>query len=438
MFKLFYNLGLAAYGGLLRAAAPFNPKARDMVQGRRGLWAQIERAMAPVHAQGAPVAWFHAASLGEFEQARPVLEALAAARPSCRIVLTFFSPSGYNIRRNYGGAHLVCYLPLDSPANARRFLDLVRPHVALFAKYEFWFNYLDQLHRRGIPTAVFSALFRPDQPFFKPWGGPWRRMLAGFDRIFVQTEASRQLLGTIHINQVQVAGDTRFDRVAANAETPFADPIIEAFAASRHIMAVGSAWPEDTAVLLPALAQANGANASAGRPVIDALIIAPHEMHEAYLAQLEATAPQPVVRYSRATPQQAAQAGTLIIDTIGKLAFIYRFARLAWVGGAFGKGLHNILEAAVYGLPVLFGRNHQRFPEAQQLIDAGAAWTIATTAEAEAVLRKLGNPQQLADASAAAKSHLERSRGATTPILQWALDQLDAAGAPSTPTPKKL
>ncbi|OUJ74482.1 3-deoxy-D-manno-octulosonic acid transferase [Hymenobacter crusticola] len=382
-----YNIALRLYALLLRLVAPFNSKAAQWVAGRRGLLAHIQ---GTVRNETAPLVWFHCASLGEFEQGRPLMEAVAQQYPTHKIVLTFFSPSGYSVRKNWPDAHYVFYLPLDTAANAQAFLEAVQPRLAVFVKYEFWYHFLSALHRRQVPTICVSAIFRPDQAFFKPWGSLFRRILESFTHIFTQNEASAELLRGIGIRQVSVAGDTRFDTVVGTAAAPPRSlPLLEAFVADQApVLVVGSSWPDDISVVAPPLRHMVAAG------ITLRVIVAPHELHESGLRQLEAMVPGRAVRYSAAQPDTVAQASILIIDSIGLLRELYRYGSIAYVGGAFGKGLHNTLEAAVFGLPLVFGPRYEKFQEAQDLVALGSARSVETSAHLEGVLREwlMDNP----------------------------------------------
>lgn len=392
------------------AAATGNEKAKAWVAGRNDeLWDQLlySRSMMPGR-----VAWFHAASLGEFEQARPVIEAFRKAYPHWGVVLSFFSPSGYLIRRNYAEVDLVTYLPADTPENAPRFLDLLRPDLILMVKYEFWPFYLLEAHKRAIPVVSFSAIFRPSQVFFKPWGGFMRYVLGTISRIYTQDEASLKLLSRIGI-KATVAGDTRFDRVAQIAQSANKLPIVEAFKAGQPMIVLGSAWPADLKVLLPALLNL---------PVElrPKLVVAPHELSTDHLSMLDTWPGFQSVRYSTTMPDDARNANLLIVDNMGMLSSIYRYADVAWVGGAFGSGLHNILEAAVYGIPVLFGGPaYKRFAEAKALIKSKGAFSCITVKEAEKVLQKLlSETEARLEAGKAAGKYCRQHLGATDAIMK--------------------
>lgn len=374
-----YDIALGCYGLLLRLVAPFVPKAAAWVAGRRGLLAHIRTTIGD---DPAPRVWFHCASLGEFEQGRPLLEAHRLAYPGTKLVLTFYSPSGYEIRRNWPGADYIFYLPLDTRRNARAFLDVVRPQLVVFVKYEFWYHFLTEAHRRGIPAIVVSAIFRADQVFFQPWGGFFRRILTRFAHIFTQNEASAELLRSLSLSRVSVAGDTRFDTVVATAAAaPRFLPVVEAFVADgAPVLVVGSSWPEDLPVLLPLLR----------RYLPDLrVLLAPHEINETNLRLVETSLPGVVQRYSQADVATVSQARVLLFDNVGLLSQLYRFGQYAYIGGAFGKGLHNTLEAAAFGMPLFFGPTYTKFQEAVELVALKGAFPVQTPEELEAAFTYL-------------------------------------------------
>jgi 3-deoxy-D-manno-octulosonic-acid transferase len=366
-----YDIALGAYALLLRLLVPFVPKAAAWVAGRRGLLAHIRHT---IGADAAPRVWFHCASLGEFEQGRPLMEAYRRAHPDTKIVLTFFSPSGYEIRKSWPGADYIFYLPLDTKRNARAFLDVVQPQLVVFVKYEFWYHFLIQTAQRGIPAVVVAAIFRPEQVFFQPWGGFFRRILGSFSHIFTQNEASAELLRGIGLARVSVAGDTRFDTVVATATAPPRPlPLVEAFTADHApVLVAGSTWPEDLPSLTPLLQRYQGEWR---------FIVAPHEISETNLRLVEEALPGRVVRYSQADAATVAQARVLLMDNVGLLSQLYRFGTFAYIGGAFGKGLHNTLEAAAFGLPLFFGPTYGKFQEAVDLVELNCAFPVHNAQE---------------------------------------------------------
>ncbi|GAB3224611.1 glycosyltransferase N-terminal domain-containing protein [Hymenobacter seoulensis] len=408
--RFLYSLVLPLYALLLRLVAPFVPKAAQWVQGRRGLLAHIREAL---QQETAPLVWFHCASLGEFEQGRPLMEAYLARYPQHKLVLTFFSPSGYEVRKNWPGAAYVFYLPLDTAENARTFLELVQPRLAIFVKYEFWYHFLTELQRRNVPTVCVSAIFRPEQAFFRPWGGFFRRILGRFTHIFTQNEASVALLRTAGITHASVAGDTRFDTVvhtASEASRPL--PLVDAFTDDwAPVFIIGSSWPEDLPALTPLLQQ-----------YADSLrfIVAPHEINETNLRLVEQTLPGRVVRYSQANADTVSEARVLLMDNVGLLSQLYRFGHFAYIGGAFGKGLHNTLEAAAFGLPLFFGPTYYKFQEAQDLVEMGCAFPIST---ADELLTAFGPLYHREEARLTVQDlsldYVHDHSGATGKIMNW-------------------
>ena len=358
-----YNLGVATYRNAVKIAAVRNPKAKLMLRGQRRCFRTLQRKLDPA---GGYI-WIHASSLGEFEQGRPLIEKIKREQPDARILLSFFSPSGYEVRKNFSMVDTVVYLPFDLPANVKKFLDIVKPSMAIFVKYEFWGNYLSALKHRGIPTYIISAIFRPKQIFFRPWGGMFRKMLKCFDTLFVQNEESRDLLAGIGVENVIIAGDTRFDRVADVRAAAREFPLVQKFVeGAKFTLVMGSSWPPDEDIVIPYF--------NAHREM--KLIIAPHEFDRHRLHVLMSKLSRPARFYSEATPQNVASADCLIIDSFGLLSSLYRYGQAAYVGGGFGSGIHNINEAAVYGIPVIFGPKHHKFQEASDLISLDGAMSI--------------------------------------------------------------
>lgn len=394
-------LFLMAFG--LRIAAPFHKKVRLMVRGYGETWRKL-RALP----EGERYVWFHAASLGEFEQGRPLMERLRREQPGKKILLTFFSPSGYEVRKHYDGADLICYLPPDTPLNARRFIRQARPEAAYFIKYEFWRNYIDVLHRRGVPVYSVSSIFRPGQIFFRWYGRNYARCLTRLTRLYVQNEQSRELLAKIGVTQVTVVGDTRFDRVADIRRAAAPLPLAERFAGCGKVLVAGSTWPPDEDILIDYF--------NAHREL--KLILAPHVVSEEHLRQIEAKLRRPAVRYSSVTPKSAAEAACLLIDCYGLLSALYRYATVAYVGGGFGVGIHNVPEAAVYGVPVLFGPNNEKFREAQELKACGGAFEITGAADFAAQMDSLLRDEAaLSRAGEAAGGYIRQNAGATERII---------------------
>jgi len=362
-----YYLAILLYSFAVRLAAPFNKKAKKMLAGQKETFSILKKQLDPE----ASYIWFHAASLGEFEQGRPLMERIRKDNPEYKILLTFFSPSGYEVRKNYSGADIICYLPFDHFWNAKKFLLLVKPEIAIFIKYEFWMNYLDRLKRLQIPTYIISAIFRPNQIFFRWYARPYREILKNYKWFFVQDQHSLDLLRRFGHDNASIAGDTRFDRVYEIFEQRKELPLIERFLNQNEngknlVFVAGSTWIKDEDILIPYINQHTEIK----------LIIAPHEIDEQRIQALKSRFTRKVIRYSQANESSVSDAGCLIIDCIGLLSSVYRYGDLAYIGGGFGKGIHNILEAAVYGIPVMFGPNYHKFREATELIACRGAFAV--------------------------------------------------------------
>jgi 3-deoxy-D-manno-octulosonic-acid transferase len=402
---LLYRLGIGFYALLAQLLAPFNTKARQFTQGRSNWKAQLP------NFGNHDVALFHCASLGEFEQARPVLEAFAQEFPDWKIVLSFFSPSGYEIRKNYPVAHFVTYLPLDTPENAQYFVQTLKPKIALFVKYEFWYHTLKALHNSGCEVISFSAIFRKEQAFFKPYGGFMRQVLGFFNHLFVQDVESVELLKSIGITNTTLAGDSRLDRVAAVANERKEFPEIEQFKGDSTLIMIGSAWPADTDLLLPVLLT----------QFPDwKVIIAPHELHESYLIKIEEQSNGSAIRYSdwKHSPKEGKQ--VLIINNIGMLAYLYRYADFAWIGGGFGSGIHNTLEAAAFGIPMGFGPRYKKFKEAVDFTDTRAAFSETDATQLYKQLQHfVANQENRKAAGKIAAQYIETHKGATKTIIGY-------------------
>lgn len=402
-----YNIALLFTRAGLRLAALFHPKAKAFVDGRTNI---IKRVQQTFQGSKDRIVWVHCASLGEFEQGRPVIEALKAAFPDVKILLTFFSPSGYEVRKNYKHADFVFYLPWDTASNAFNFISAANPTVAIFVKYEFWLHYSRELKKRSIPLISISSIFRPDQMFFKPYGGFYRKILENFDFFFVQNERSQKLLHDIGIKNCTIAGDTRFDRVYAIVKEGGEIPIASKFKNQAKTMVVGSCWPEDFEVLTPMI---NHGSLK--------FIIAPHEITENFLTSIERSLLVRFVRYSAAanvTDLEDYQ--VLIIDNVGMLARLYQYGEFAFVGGAFGKGLHNILEAACYGIPIFFGnRNYHKFQEAVDLINRGGAVEVNDYVDFKDKFELINNPATFTLACEVTQAYVTENLGATEKIMQY-------------------
>jgi 3-deoxy-D-manno-octulosonic-acid transferase len=406
-----YSLLIACYGLLIRIAAVFDKKAALWLLGRTDYWTILDDKFGavPFSLPDRKLAWFHCSSLGEFEQGRPIIELFRKQYPNYLILITFFSPSGYEVRKSYPGADLILYLPLDTQSNVRKFVDTVRPNIVFYIKYEFWFNFLSYLQSKKIPTLLVSAVFRPRQHFFKGYGEWPRKVLQDFTRIFVQTENSRELLKFIGIENVEVSGDTRFDRVASVAANPKEIDIAKAFTGSHKVVVAGSTWPADEDLIL-ALALNNKYNLR--------FIIAPHETYSAHVDGLMQKFGRKAVRFSATNPIDVKNAEILIIDSIGMLSQLYQYGTLAYIGGGFGVGIHNILEAAAFGLPVFFGPNYQKFNEARELLELKGAFVVKNPDE---LIQKtsdlLSVPEKLYKTSAISKVYVGNGCGATEKIL---------------------
>jgi 3-deoxy-D-manno-octulosonic-acid transferase len=420
--KSLYNLFLLLYSAGIRVAAIANPKARKWIIGRRNIFATINEQLSTINPQGPageqPI-WMHCASLGEFEQGRPLLEALKTANPAQKIVLTFFSPSGYEVMKDYKGADFVFYLPMDSPSNAKIFLDAVNPSIVLWVKYEYWFYYLYALKQRNIPTLLVSGIFRQNQPFFKWYGDIWRKMLQSFTHFFVQNNESEELLATIGFKgNVTLNGDTRFDRVLEIAAHFTAVPGIAEFCGDNQVVVAGSTWEEDEIELLHFVNVHKNIK----------FIIAPHEIDKANLKDVKEEFPHSILYSELQIEQQTtindqrSTPNVLIIDNIGTLSRLYKYATVTYVGGGFGAdGVHNVLEAAVYGKSVVFGPVYEKFDEAIGLVNAGAAVSIdGGPVKLEAVLNRLLNDaEERNKRGEAAKQFVNDNAGASKKIIQF-------------------
>lgn len=405
---LIYNLAIVLYEYILAIVALWNRKARLWCEGRKGIFQRMQQAIAAEDR----VVWMHVASLGEFEQGRPILEAIREQYPDRKILLTFFSPSGYEIRKNYAGADYIFYLPSDTPSNVRRFLDIAHPEVAIFVKYEFWLNYLTQLKRRGVRSYLVSAIFRPDAIFFRSVGGMWRKALDAFDQMFVQNDESRELLHSIGFDNVIVAGDTRFDRVAAIARAAKPVDVVARFKGEDRLFVAGSTWGPDEEILLELVNE---------NPDIK-FVIAPHEMDDSRIAKIIATTRGGAVRYTQCSEQSDfSGVQVLVLDTIGILSSVYGYALWSYIGGGFGVGIHNTLEAATFGLPIAFGPNYHKFKEARDMVALGAAASVGSADELKSWFRSLRDDEQLlAKVSATAKDYTAKNQGATSLFMKIA------------------
>ena len=404
---MMYNIVIFLYLCGVAILSLFNEKVRKMWRGERQAIRTIKEKIDP----NAQYVWFHAASLGEFEQGRPLMEQLRREHPEYKILLTFFSPSGYEVRKNYEGADIICYLPLDTILNARRFLRTIRPVMAFFIKYEFWYNYLHILRHRGVPVYSVSSIFRPGQVFFRWYGKQYSRVLKCFTHFFVQNEVSRELLSTIGIDNVTVVGDTRFDRVLQIKEAAKQLPVVEQFKCNSKCFIAGSSWQPDEEIFIPWLNEHKDWK----------VVIAPHVIGEDHLQQIERMLEgRKVVRYTEATEENAKGAEVLIVNCFGLLSSIYHYADVTYVGGGFGVGIHNTLEAAVWDVPVFFGPNNQRFQEAQGLKNCGGGLEIAN---ADDFLRYMKgfeeHPELMKELGEKAGQYVASLAGATQKVLSF-------------------
>lgn len=430
-----YSLAIYIYMFCVNLVAIFNKKARLLMVGHSKTYSILRAGIRATD----KVIWFHAASLGEFEQGRPLMEKIRHNFPEYKILLTFFSPSGYEVRKDYKGADVICYLPFDTKLNARKFMRIAHPQMAFFIKYEFWQNYLTALHKRHIPVYSVASIFRPGQVFFRWYGRKYRNVLRCFTHLFVQNQESVDLLRPLGITNLTIVGDTRMDRVLQikNESKPL--PLCEAFARARtqaasdaitdtdegahvtdtvstasgnandnsYILVCGSTWAPDEDIII----------AYFNSHPNQRLILAPHVVSESHLQEIECKLARPAVRYSQATPQSVAQADCLIIDCYGLLSSIYRYARFAYVGGGFGAGIHNVPEAAVYGIPVIIGPNNNRFREARALIRDGGCFEITGHADYDAVVDRLASDAGfLHHASGVCDTFIRRNAGAVDKI----------------------
>ncbi|MFD1166066.1 3-deoxy-D-manno-octulosonic acid transferase [Sphingobacterium daejeonense] len=407
MMRFLYDLGISIYCLLIWILAPFNAKAKLLVNGRKGLLKQIEQTVE----QGQEYIWFHFASLGEFEQGRSVMEQIKQRFPSEKIIVTFFSPSGYEIRKNTPLADYVFYLPADTSKNARKFLDILNPKFAVFTKYEYWYHYFNELNKRNIRLLMISAIFREDQIFFKQYGGFFRSILKKVSYFFTQNNESVNMLKWIGITKAGLAGDTRFDRVV---ELPKQHKeILPAlhFSKDSNVLVAGSTWPEDEILLKELLEKHKDLKA----------IIAPHEIHDDHINALQKMFPNAMLfsKYDTYTDQQKTVSRELIIDNIGMLSSLYHYGRIAYIGGGFGAGIHNTLEAATYGMPVIFGPKYEKFQEAIDLLELGAGFSISKYQELEEVFTALQQSDKLLKSSLAAKNYVQQRSGATQIIMKY-------------------
>lgn len=402
--KMLYNFSILVLDLSVRLAGLFHPKAKAFVAGRRDIFSRIDHALSK---NPGPIIWIHCASLGEFEQGRPIVEAFKKEYAGHKIFLTFFSPSGYEVRKNYAQADFVFYLPWDTAINAKKFVAKVNPVLAVFVKYEFWYHYSSALKEKSIPLISISSIFRADQIFFKPWGSLSKRTLKNFSHFFVQNNASIKLLHSIGIRACTQAGDTRFDRVKNILQQGEPIAIAERFKNNQKVFVVGSCWPEDLEVLIPFI------NDNRLK-----FIVAPHEISESFISDLEKALQVRSIRFSQASEKALDDFSVLIIDNIGLLSRLYRYGEFAYIGGAYGKGLHNILEAACYGIPLLFGnKNFEKFQEAVDLINRGGAFAIVDYPDLKEKFEMLNVAESFLLACEVTRQYVDENLGATERIM---------------------
>ena len=402
---MIYNLGMYLLELGIKLVALFSAKPAKMVKGHREVFDLLKSKID----RNARYIWFHAASLGEFEQGRPLIERIRKEYPQYKILQTFFSPSGYEVRKNYDGADIVCYLPIDTPGNAKKFIELVNPCMVFFVKYEFRHNYLNTLSKKGVPTYSVSSIFRPDQIFFRWYGKSYRQVLKTFAHLFVQNEESKKLLAGIGIANTTVVGDTRFDRVLDICAAAKQLPLVQKFKGDALTFVAGSSWGPDEDIFIQYF------NA---HPEMK-LIIAPHVVNDGHLKEIMAKLQRPCLRYTQATEENVQQADCLIIDCYGLLSSIYRYGEISYVGGGFGVGIHNVLEAAVYGIPVIFGPNNKKFREAQHLLANKGGFEINGYEDFQQLMDKfLTDEAYLKQSGKAAGDYVKDNAGAMDKIMK--------------------
>ena len=402
---MIYNLAMYLLELGVKLAGLFSDKPAKMVKGHRDAYDLLKSKID----RNARYIWFHAASLGEFEQGRPLIERIRKEYPQYKILQTFFSPSGYEVRKNYDGADIVCYLPIDTPSNVKKFIDLVNPCMVFFVKYEFWQNYLNALSKRGVPVYSVSSIFRPGQIFFRWYGKSYQQVLKTFAHLFVQNEESKQLLAEIGVKNTTVVGDTRFDRVLDICAAAKQLPLVQKFKGDALTFVAGSSWGSDEDIFIKYF------NA---HPEMK-LIIAPHVVNDGHLKEIESKLQRSCVRYTKATEENVEQADCLIIDCYGLLSSIYRYGEISYIGGGFGVGIHNVLEAAVYGIPVIFGPNNKKFREAQHLLANKGGFEINGYEDFEQLMNKfLADEAYLKQSGQAAGDYVKGNAGAMDKIMK--------------------
>lgn len=403
----FYNIGIRLYGFGIRVASIFNPKAKEWIVGRKNIFENLPKV------NGENVVWFHCASLGEFDQGIPLMKKIVNEDPSVFLLVTFFSPSGMKFyQKRERIADHVMYLPLDTPKNAKRFINYFKPKKAFFVKYEFWYNFIAQAKSQQTRIYNVSGLFRGEQRFFKWYGGLFRKLLQKFDWFFVQNEKSKDLLSSIGIENVTITGDSRFDRVLENKELATENKLIEQFKNDENLFVIGSSWPEDEAILIPWIKKFKGK-----------VLIAPHNVDENHVVAIQEQLPGSI-RYTQAENVDLTEKNILILDTIGQLANAYSYGKIAYIGGGFSGSLHNILEPAVFGLPVIFGPKHKRFPEGEAFIESGFGFSVASTVEFEEAYQTI--VENYEEVSEKEVEFVGRNAGASERIMEELGNKVDS------------
>jgi 3-deoxy-D-manno-octulosonic-acid transferase len=406
MYIWIYNIVIFFYSLSIKIASLFNNKAKLWVEGRTNIFNKLENAFKN---NKNDVIWFHCASLGEFEQGRPIIEKIKEKYPHYKILITFFSPSGYEIRKNFNKADFVFYLPIDTAKNAKKFIEIVNPKIAFFIKYEFWYHYLKTLKSKQVKVYLISALFHKNQIFFKPYGSLYREILKCYDYIFVQDKNSMDLLTKLGIKNICVSGDTRYDRVFTIASQSNSLELIEVFKANKNLIIAGSCWQPEEKLIIDYIER---------KGLTHKFIFAPHDVSNDHISQIESLlSKHNYVRYSKADINSISKFDILIIDNIGLLSSLYKYADIAIIGGAFGSGLHNILEAVVYGCPVIFGPKYYNFPEAVELIKIGGAYSVKNSDELIKVIDFLSTSKKREYLSKICKDFVSSKKGATEKIF---------------------
>lgn len=411
--KIIYTSLIYLYLFAIRVASLFNSKAKLWIEGRKNIFKKLQTQLSTPNSKlltpKSKLIWFHCASLGEFEQGRPLMEKIKREQPETKILLTFFSPSGYEVRKNYAGADCIFYLPMDTPSSAKKFIEIVKPEIAIFVKYEFWFNYLNELKKEHIPTYLICGIFRKDHYFFKNYGAWFRKQLNAFTHFYLQDQSSLSSLNSIGYHNTTVAGDTRFDRVFEISKSVKQIDIVKQFVTDKKVFIAGSTWEEDIKIISNFNFKNEGFK----------LIIAPHEIDEITIqSTIQQFNNSTIIRYSQANEQNIKTADVLIIDNIGMLSSLYQHGTIAYIGGGFGKNIHNILEPATFGLPIIFGPKYHNFIEAKELIQLGGAFSISPSEDFKKTVELLCRPDALKTASSTSKNYVLSHIGATDKILR--------------------